>query len=613
MDRRNFLRSAGTLSLPLLGGLRGVQAAGSSLLTSLLPPNSDKVLVLIQLAGGNDGLNTLIPIDQMGAYQSVRANVAQPQSSLRAITNSLAMHSRMEGMEQLFKDERLSIIQSVGYPNQNRSHFRSTDIWSTASDATTELDTGWLGRHLEVNFPGYPEGYPSDDSPHPPAISMGSTANATCQGLITNMSQTVQNPFNLTYLAPGGETPLPEDNYGDELGFLRVAIAQTNAYGSYIQDAANNGNTIATYPNNHLANQLKNVARMISGGLQTQVYVVRQGGYDTHAGQVSGGTTNGQHAGLLDDLSQSIAAFQADLDALDLADRVLGMTFSEFGRRIRSNNSNGTDHGDAAPMFLFGNCATGTILGDNPTIDTGVDQNTGVPMQYDFRDVYGSVLVDWFEVPEASVRSLLYPGFVYLPVADSCAAVLPVELLDFTATGAEKTIDLRWRTSKEVDNIGFDVERSLDGRTFISIARVPAATPGPDGVREYELRDFDVETGPLYYYRLRQEDVDGSFTHSPIRTARLRGSAVGEWSFGHAFPNPASEETVVQVYAPQDGRVNYSLFSSDGRRLFTDGTVVYGRRDNQLTIRLGRVPAGTYTLRFTAGNGEYTTRSLIVR
>ncbi|MEL7159812.1 MAG: hypothetical protein AAFN92_03565, partial [Bacteroidota bacterium] len=215
MDRRNFLRRAGTLSLPLLGGMHGVRAAGSSLLTSLLPPDSDRVLVLVQLAGGNDGLNTLIPTDQMGAYASVRPHVAQPLSSLKPLTNSLALHGKMESLQRLFEQERLSIIQSVGYPNQNRSHFRSTDIWSTASDSTTELDTGWLGRHLEVSFPGYPNGYPNDAARHPPAISMGSTANATCQGLINNMSQTVQNPFNLTYLAPGGETPLPDDNYGD--------------------------------------------------------------------------------------------------------------------------------------------------------------------------------------------------------------------------------------------------------------------------------------------------------------------------------------------------------------------------------------------------------------
>jgi len=615
MDRRKFIRRASALSLPLLGGMEGIRAAGSSLLTSLLPPDSDRVLVLVQLSGGNDGLNTLIPIDQMGAYNSVRSNVALSQGPLLQLTNSLAMHSRMTGMQQLFNDNQLSIIQSVGYPNQNRSHFRSTDIWSTASDATTELETGWLGRHLEVGHPDYPDGYPNDDLPHPPAISMGSVANATCQGIVTNLSQTVENPLDLTFLAPGGNTPIPNDNYGDELGFLRTAIAQTNAYGGEILNAAQNAENAATYPSNsRLSNQLKNVARLIKGGLQTQVYVVELGGFDTHSGQVNSGSTGtGQHANLLADLSASIAAFQEDLRLLDIDHRVMGMTYSEFGRRIRSNNSFGTDHGTAAPLFVFGSCATGTILGDNVTIDVAVDQNEGVPMQYDFRDIYGSILVDWFEVPEASVRSLLYPGFVYLPVANACATSLPVELMDFIATGRDKDIQLTWQTSREEDNRGFEVERSQNGRDFERINWVAPAPEGAAGIRDYELFDTNVIPGPLYYYRLKQLDGDGNFTYSPIRTARLLGSALGEWSFGHAFPNPAGEETTVQVYAPNDGRVNYTLFAADGRRIFTDGQVVYGRRDNRLTIRLGRLPAGSYTLRFTAGTGAYTNRKLVVR
>ena len=212
MDRRNFLRRAGAFSLPLLGGIPGVRAAGSSLFSALLPPDSDRVLVLVQLAGGNDGLHTLIPLDQLSELQSVRPNIYMPQSGLKPLTNSLALHSRMGSMQSMFNDGGLSIIQSVGYPLQNRSHFRSTDIWTTASDANIELDTGWLGRHLEVDLPGFPSGYPNNDHPDPPAISMGSVANATCQGMVTNLSQTVENPFDVTSLAPGGNTPIPNDN-----------------------------------------------------------------------------------------------------------------------------------------------------------------------------------------------------------------------------------------------------------------------------------------------------------------------------------------------------------------------------------------------------------------
>ena len=616
MDRRKFLRRAGAFSIPALTGIPGVHAAGNSLLTSLLPPSSDKVLVLVQLNGGNDGLNTLVPIDQMSQLQQVRSNVYMAQNTLRPITTSLAFHGRMQGLQQLFNAGKVSIVQDVGYPNQNRSHFRSSDIWTTGSDATTELDTGWIGRHLETEFVGYPDNFPSANLPHPPAISMGNVANATCQGLVTNMSQTVENPYDATTLAPGGNTPIPNDNYGDELAFLRTAIEQTNAYGTVIRDAANLGaNSSVVYPsNNSLANQLKNVALLMSGGLQTNVYVVNLNGFDTHAGQVeSNDTTSGNHANLLQRLSEAITAFQDDIEQLGFADRVLGMTFSEFGRRIRSNGSMGTDHGTAAPLFLFGNCVSGTILGNNPTIDTSVDQNTGVPMQYDFRDVYGSVLKDWFNVADADIRSLLYPGYVYLPIASGCAASLPVELLDFTATGKEKTIDLAWQTATEIDNLGFEVERSQDGVSFTTIGWVPAAETGAGGIRTYALTDENVRRGPVYYYRLKQKDTDGSFEYSPIRTARLLGTSVGEWSFGHAYPNPVQDETTIQVYAPVDGKVTWSLFNVSGQRLLQDSSAVTGRRDNQLTIRVGRVPAGVYSLRMQANEGNYVTRKLVVR
>ena len=614
MDRRKFLRRGGALSVPFLAGIPGIRAAGSSALTALLPPSNDKVLVLVQLAGGNDGLHTLVPTDQFGNLRSVRANIAMPESSLLPLTTSLSFHARMGGMRDLFNNQKLTVVQDVGYPNQNRSHFRSTDIWTTASAANVELESGWLGRHLAVGYPGYPTNYPNRNDPDPPAISMGNVANATCQGLVTNMSQAVNNPDDSTTLTLGGNTALPNDNYGGEVKFLRTAIEQTNEYSTTIRAASASGRNLASYPSGRFAKQLRDVARLISGGLQTSVYVVTLGGFDTHDSQAGSNTTTGRHADLLGELSAGIAAFQNDLEQLGLDHRVLGLTFSEFGRRIRSNGSRGTDHGTAAPLFVFGNCASGNILGENPTINTSVGQNDGVPMQYDFRDVYGSVLVDWFGVSESSVRSMLYPGFVYLPVASGCGSALPVDLTDFTATGLEKTIQLSWRTQQEDDNRGFEVERSTDGQHYRRIGWVPASDPaGGNIVRDYELTDQNVNAGPLYYYRLKQLDLDGSFTYSAVRTARLTGSSLGEWSFGHAFPNPVVSETTVQVYAPRDGRVTYSLYSATGQRMLSDSQTVYGRTDNQITIRIGRLPAGVYTLRFDTGRGNYTNRSLVVR
>ncbi len=224
-------------------------------------------------------------------------------------------------------------------------------------------------------------------------------------------------------MTEGEPGELPDTPYGEELAFLRVAIAQSNAYGDTITDAANLGANMVDYPEgNDLADQLKNVALLIGGGLQTKVYIVSLGGFDTHANQVDAGDTGiGSHAALLQTLSDAMAAFQADLVAQGLDERVFSMTFSEFGRRIKSNESLGTDHGTAAPMLLFGSCVNPMIFGDNPEISPEVDNTEGVPMQHDFRDIYGSVLMDWFGVSETEVRDLLYDDFTYLPVILGCS------------------------------------------------------------------------------------------------------------------------------------------------------------------------------------------------
>ena len=186
---------------------------------------------------------------------------------------------------------------------------------------------------------------------------------------------------------------------------------QTNAYNDVIQTANDNGANLSTKyeDDDSLASKLKIVAKLIAGGLKTKVYVVNLGGFDTHALQVDGSDqTTGDHAELLSSLSKSICAFQDDLEQLGLDERVVGMAYSEFGRRIRSNDSLGIDHGTAGPMMLFGSCVNPAVLGDNPEISPDVDNQEGVPMQFDFRSVYGSVLMDWFEVEEQVVKDLLY-------------------------------------------------------------------------------------------------------------------------------------------------------------------------------------------------------------
>jgi uncharacterized protein (DUF1501 family) len=440
MKRRKFLHTAGSaISLPILLNGMSISAMPKSSIFNAIDNDSDRVLVLIQLIGGNDGINTIVPLDQYDNLMNVRGNIMLPQSSLINVNDALAFHPNMAGIKNLYDDAKLGIVQGVAYPNQNRSHFRSTDIWTSGSPADEFWTTGWIGRHFDELYEGFPEGYPNETYPDPFAITMGNIVSETCQGIAANYSLTLNDPFSLSQLSEGEEGELPDNYYGEELSFLRTTIAQTNAYSETIIAAAEGGANVVDYPeDNRLAQQLKNVALLIAGGLGTKVYVVSLGGFDTHANQVvEGDVTTGEHAVLLATLSQAIATFQEDLKQLGLEERVVGMTFSEFGRRIRSNDSLGSDHGTAAPLLLFGSCVNPSILGDNPEIGTEVDIQEGVPMQYDFRDIYGSILMDWFEVSEDNVRSLLHQEFQHLPILQPCLTSVdsnpaPVEELKLT-------------------------------------------------------------------------------------------------------------------------------------------------------------------------------------
>lgn len=433
MKRRNFLRTGALTSVPvMLNGMK-LGAVPFPFLNGSGPDN-DRVLVLIQLNGGNDGINCIIPVDQYSALSAVRSNILIPESSVLPVEDTVGFHPALTGLRDMYTDGKMGIVQSVGYPNQDRSHFRSTDIWTSASNANEYLSTGWLGRYFNVDHPNYPDGYPNADYDAPFALTMGSLVTETCQGTLTNYSLALEDPFSLAPLSEGQLGNLPDNNYGKELAFLIDAIAQTNAYASVIVDAAEGGNNLVTYPTaNRLANQLKNVALLISGGLKTKVYVCSIGGFDTHSAQVDDeDTTVGGHAGLLQQLSDAVAAFHQDIKSLGLDQRVLTMTFSEFGRQIRSNDSLGTDHGNAAPLMLFGSCVKPGILGDNPHIEVDADPQEGVAMQYDFRSVYATVLKDWIGLDEVTIKEIINPDVQFLPLIEGCSLSTAIQQEVFT-------------------------------------------------------------------------------------------------------------------------------------------------------------------------------------
>lgn len=424
MKRKKFIQTTLAASATTAAWLSSPILFGNSVLaqtpnpTLLNQKDNDKVLVLIQLNGGNDGLNSLVPLAEYDKLAKLRSNILIPEKELVPLRDDLAFHPSLSDLGGLYHEEKLGFIQNVAYPNQNRSHFRSLDIWNSASSSNEFLSTGWLGRYLNNYHPEFPISYPSDKHPHPLAISVGNTLAENCNGKSFNFGFTIENAEQFSDLnEPEFITKEPKAYY-ELLDFLQTNLRQTNLYGNAIKKVVKKGNNKAQYPEgNVLAQRLKTVARFISGGLRTQIYVITLPGFDTHAYQTDKDDPKlGVHASLLQTLSEAIKSFQEDLDLLGLEDRVMGMTYSEFGRQIRSNHSFGTDHGTAAPLFLFGKAIGQSVIGENPIIPDEVTPQEGLSMQFDFRDVYGSILIDWFNTSEKIVKNVLHNDFNYIPI-----------------------------------------------------------------------------------------------------------------------------------------------------------------------------------------------------
>jgi uncharacterized protein (DUF1501 family) len=401
MKRRSFIKHvAHSLAVPgLLGGI-GAPAFGREIERLLnLATDTGRVLVLIYLDGGNDGLNTVVPLSNYSALHSVRPHVILPEDELLEIPDTdFAFHPALEDLKSLYTEGRLQVIHSVGYPRQNGSHFRSKDIWMSGSDSDQLLNSGWTGRFLENEHPEFPDNYPNEANPHPLAIEIGLGASMLFQGEKIGFSMVINNVNSFYELLDSEVDEVPDGPVGEKIHYIRLMAQQSQQYGRIVKEAAEKISFQRPFPDTRLGNQLKIVSRLIAGGLNTPLYLVRLGGFDTHDNQVEGSDhTVGRHANRLSDLNDSIMAFMQDLEYHRTVDRVMGMTFSEFGRKIVSNASGGTDHGAAAPMFVFGNMSEGTYLGEAPRITGSEVYRDNLPMQFDFRQIYTSLLSQWFE------------------------------------------------------------------------------------------------------------------------------------------------------------------------------------------------------------------------
>ena len=408
--RRLFLQQgmtlasmAATVPLFIQRSAMGMLRPEGSLLSSQPGVPDDRILVVVQLGGGNDGLNTVVPYGN-DLYYKARPNLAiaalgrgsdQPVLPLDD-RQGIGLHPALTGFKELMDDGVASIVQGVGYPNPNRSHFTSMDIWHTA-DASAK-GYGWIGRYFDNTCGGtpVPEG----------AVAMGRNAPLAMQGGIQKpvtfetaelfrwLGEDLHPAMEDPYRAINRSGTLDAVDPDSQLGFLMRTALDAQVSSERIR-AAVRRQPLARYPRSRLAEQLRVVAAMIRDGLPTRVYYVSMGGFDTHANQAN------QHANLLRQVGGSLNAFYKDIKAQGNSGRVLTMAFSEFGRRVGQNASGGTDHGTAAPMYFVGDMVRPGLLGDHPSL-TELDQGD-LKFSVDFRSVYTAVLEDWMGAPAAKV------------------------------------------------------------------------------------------------------------------------------------------------------------------------------------------------------------------
>ncbi|MEM8583147.1 MAG: DUF1501 domain-containing protein [Bacteroidota bacterium] len=508
-SRRGFLRNMGLVGgAGLLLNKVPVQAMQANAWTQALTnADSDRVLVIIRLKGGNDGLNTFIPVHDFGTYQSIRPDIYIPVEETINFSSSLAVHPQLSALQGLWNEGAMKVVQNVGYPEQNLSHFRGSDIWASSSDADEVIQSGWLGRMLDNQYPDFLINPPD----FPPAIQIGGASNLLFNnddGF--NYAMSTENPQQLYQIAQSGQLydveNLPDCAYGEQVEYLRAVANTTFAYSAVIADAYDDGQNSADYMNNRLGDQLALVARLIRGGLPTRLYMVELDGFDTHANQPD------LHAYLLQTIAENVNAFFTDLAAGGDEQRVLTMTISEFGRRPEQNGSTGTDHGAAAPLMLFGPGLNGNgLLGG--LADLGNLDNVGnLIYQVDYRAIYATVLDYWLCVDGMLVDDLLgsfherIEGLGLFCQSTSTTEIGRVDQVKLVSylSGGDLAIDFELERAGEVtirlhDIVGRVVSSPYQGRhlTGEQTVRLPLSSINwTDGVYVVSL-----ETGGRVYSR----------------------------------------------------------------------------------------------------------------
>jgi uncharacterized protein (DUF1501 family) len=421
--RTSFLGAAASWTLPVFleKTFFTLDAMAADSLTQTVTGKDGTILVVLQMAGGNDGLNMVVPFAD-DAYHRARPKLGLPAEKIIRLDSYAGLNPRLTNLKSFFDDGHLAVIQGVGYPNPNRSHFRSTEIWQTATDADRTESEGWIGRYFDNCCAGAdPTVGVAIGAEMPQAF-----AARTPTGVVFSKPEqyrfrsddgtgATSEEYFYRQLNGGAEASMAAPE-GGSIGAIAGATKSDMSAADFLQrtalDAQISSDKILAiarktksrvpYPPGRLANNLSLIARMIGGGLTTRVYYASQGGFDTHAGQL------GAHDRLMLEFNDALGAFVADLKAQGNFERVLLLTFSEFGRRVEENANGGTDHGAAAPMFVLGGKVKPGLFGKYPSL-TDLDRGD-LKFNTDFRSVYGTVLDQWLRAPSATVLGRKFPA-----------------------------------------------------------------------------------------------------------------------------------------------------------------------------------------------------------
>jgi uncharacterized protein (DUF1501 family) len=541
MKRRNFIQltaSASALSLLPTEVFALFKSAGMT----TCPNVNAKKIVLVQLSGANDGLNTVVPLNQYDAYAALRPNIKLNNAgqtngvinldTTLPLANQIGLHPALTGFKSLYDRGLMRVVQGVGYPSQDKSHFKSTDLWLTGGDGTSannNIDSGWIGRFLENYYSNFLT------ASFPLGIQLGSSDNSLGfhgeveHGMSININGQDPAGFYSVLNGLGGTPPtsIPNSEYGDLIRFILASDAETNLYAQSISTAFSRGiNSVGvTYPSTSLANQLKTVAKFISGGLQTKVYLVKIGGFDTHDIQVSSNTTThlGTHANLLTQVSEAINSFITDLNNQNLGDDVIAVPFSEFGRKAGENGNLGTDHGEIAPMFVFGKSINPGVSGTNINLSEAVSANNYQvqTVQHDYRRVFSTILQDWFGASNQTLDLTFYnattnQGFANSKVSNMIKTEFAVppncynnSLLSTNDFTNRSDIVVYPNPTVETVNIN-SVNNSINVVSVYSLdGKLVATFRNPMTSDSYSIDVQNLATG---IYTLKVETNNGSFT-----------------------------------------------------------------------------------------------------